>query len=121
MNRLERLAAIFIISSLVFSQGCIKRNLHIISDPAGAEVYFNEKKIGATPLDFDFMWYDIHKVRVEKEGCKPIEELISIRPPFYFWVPLDLFVELIPYVFWDRRELSYTLAPRKEQMEEKNE
>ena len=100
--------------NLIFLGGCVKRNLHIKSGPPGAKVYFNEKEIGATPMDYDFMWYAEHRIALKKEGYKPIEELVSIRAPFFQWIPFDLIFELIPYTFWDRRELSYTLTPQKE-------
>lgn len=109
MNR--RLLTFFIAFGLIFSSGCIKRNLYIVSDPPGATVYFNEREVGETPLDYDFIWYATHKVRLEKEGYEPLEVLETIKTPPYLWVPLDFFLELIPYNFWDRRELSYILVP----------
>ncbi len=114
MNRVRAPLAIFMILSLVFLGGCIKRNLYISSDPPGAAVYWNDEEIGTTPLDYDFMWYAVHRIALKKEGYEPIEELIAIKAPIYFWMPFDLIVQLIPYAFWDRRELSYELVPQKE-------
>lgn len=111
MSKLKGPLVIFLLFSLVFLGGCVKRNLHINSDPPGATVYFNEREIGTTPLDYDFIWYATHKIRLEKEGYQPIQALESIKTPLYLWMPLDFFLELTPYVFWDRRELSYTLTP----------
>lgn len=117
MNRIKILFVIFFILSLSLSGGCIKRNLRLITDPPGATVYFNEVAAGVTPLDYDFMHYAVHKIEVRKDGYEPITELVRIRTPIFFWIPIDLMLELTPYNFWDRRELSYTLTPRSEKVE----
>lgn len=113
-RRAETILAVLIVLSLVFSGGCVKRNLQIKSDPPGATVYFNEKKISETPLDYDFMWYAEHKVKLVKEGYEPIERIETIKSPPQFWIPFDFILDLLPNTFWDRRELSYTLTPRQE-------
>ena len=115
MNSAQKVLALFLVLGVVFLSGCVKRNLYIKSDPAGATVYFNEKEVGETPLDYDFMWYALHRVKLEKEGFEPIEEFISIRTPLYLWLPLDLIIHLIPFTFEDNRELSYVLTPMEEE------
>lgn len=114
MNRLKRFLAIFMLFNLVFTGGCVKRNLHIKSNPPGATVYFNEREIGVTPLDYDFIHYAVHKVELKKDGYQRIAALENIKPPLYLWLPFDLILELIPYTFWDRKELTYTLTPSSE-------
>jgi hypothetical protein len=112
---MPRILAIIIISCLAPSLGgCVKRNLHVESAPPGATFYFNERKIGTTPLDFDFLYYAVHKVELEKEGFERIERRLNIKPPAYCWVPFDIFFEIIPYNFWDRKAISYTLTPAPE-------
>lgn len=111
MNRARGFLIIVLTFTLLFLSGCIKRNLHIKSDPPGATIYLNDKEIGTTPLDFDFMWYATHKIELKKENYKPLVELIRIRMPIYLWPPLDFVLELVPYTFWDKRELDYTLVP----------
>ena len=91
--------------------GCVKRNLHIISDPPGALVFMNDNKIGETPLDYDFLDYAVHKFELRKDGYKTVSELVNIKPPFFSWLGIDLIFELIPYAFWDRKEISYKLEP----------
>ena len=114
MNRLKILPIAFLLLLMLFiSNGCVKRNMHIESRPMGASVYFNDDLVGTTPLDFDFIWYAVHKVTVKKEGYKTLTVLENIRPPLFCWPPLDFFFEIIPYKFWDRQELSYTLEPFK--------
>jgi len=111
----NRVFVILIMIALLFSGGCVKRNLHIMTDPPGAQVYFNDAPTGVTPLDYDFIWYAEHKVRIEKEGYETLESIEDIPPPSKFWWLTDLFLELMPRDFWDRRELSYTLVPLQEE------
>ncbi len=91
--------------------GCIKRNIHIISSPPGATVYFNEEEVGQTPLDYDFIHYAVHKVEIKKEGYASLTVLENLKPPIYGYIPIDFFFEIIPRDFWDRKERSYTLTP----------
>ena len=114
MNSVKRLFITFVILSLFFSGGCVKRNLHIKSNPIGATVYFNEKDIGVTPLDYDFVHYAVHKIGLKKEGYEPIKALENIKPPLYLWLPFDFFFEIIPYTFWDRKAVTYTLEKKVE-------
>lgn len=99
------------IVSMVFLNGCIKRNLHIKSNPPDAKVYFNEEYIGDTPLDHDFIYYAVHRIKLEREDYEPFEAFVNIEPPVYCWFPIDFFFELLPYTFWHKEEVSYTLTP----------
>ena len=109
----RRVAMMLAVLSLcaVALTGCVKRNMHIVSDPPGALVYMNDDKIGETPLDYDFLDYAVHKFELKKEGYKSVSELVNIKPPFFSWLGIDLIFELIPYAFWDRKEMSYKLEP----------
>ena len=111
MSRIGIALTLIFFISLVFLEGCVKRDLLIRSDPPGATVYFDDRKIGATPENYDFVWYAKHKIRLEKEGYEAVDEIISLRMPRYLWIPLDLIFEMIPYTFWDRREVSFKLKP----------
>lgn len=114
MNRINIIISILIAFSLVFLGGCIKRNLHIKSDPPGATAYFNEEEIGETPVDHDFMWYTYHRIRLMKDGYEPVGETVLIKSPSILWIPFDLIFDMLPCDLWDRRELSYTLNPIEE-------
>jgi len=117
VNKRINILAIFLALSLVFLNGCIKRNLHIRSNPSGAKVYFNEEYVGVTPLDYDFIYYAVHRVRLEREDYRPFEVLENIQPPVFSWFPIDFFFELLPYTFWDKKEVTYTLIPLSEKID----
>ena len=95
----------------VLSSGCIRRSLTITTEPPGAMVYVNDALKGETPISYDFTWYGWHRLIIRKEGFERIEERKLLRAPFYFWIPFDLAMELLPLPIRDRRTWSYTLNP----------
>ena len=106
-----------LISCLFVTSGCVRRKLTVKSDPPEAQVYFNGKFMGETPVDFDFEWYWEHEVELKKEGYETISNTEEIKAPVYMWIPFDLAMELLPFTIKDNRELTYTLKPRKVSLE----
>ena len=95
------------------STGCVERSLTIRTQPEGALIYMNEKLKGKSPVTYDFEWYGWYRVRIEKEGYARLNDQRLIRAPLRFWIPLDLFMELLPWTMRDDREWSYTLEPEQ--------
>ncbi len=110
-----------LISCLFVTSGCVRRKLTVKSDPPEAQVYFNGKFMGETPVDFDFEWYWEHEVELKKEGYETISNTEEIKAPVYMWIPFDLAMELLPFTIRDNRELTYTLKPRKVSLENDNQ
>ena len=96
------------------SCGCIHRELTVRSEPPGALLLLNDKKIGQTPLSYDFTWYGTYRVLLTKDGYETLYDKPTLRAPWYFWIPLDLVMELWPGRVNDVRELSYQLVRREE-------
>ena len=95
---------------LVFAPGCVKRSLVIHSNPEGAVVYINEKKMGVTPLKYDFVHYGYFGIRLEKEGFHPFSVEEPVAAPLYEKPGADLVSEaMIPATITDKRELHYEL------------
>ncbi|MBI4598100.1 MAG: PEGA domain-containing protein [Candidatus Omnitrophica bacterium] len=95
----------------ILSSGCIRRSLTITTEPPGAMVYVNDELKGESPVTYDFIWYGSHRLILRKDGYERIQETKFIRSPFYFWIPFDLAMELLPFPIRDRRAWSYTLNP----------
>jgi hypothetical protein len=56
----------------VFMQGCVKRTISITSSPSGALIWVNDREVGRTPVDVEFLYYGEYDVRVEKDGQEPV-------------------------------------------------
>jgi len=111
MKKISILLLIIFVS--INSSGCLRRSLTIRSNPPGATAYFNDEEVGATPVEFDFMWYHkSHMIRLEKEGFETLRVRESIKPPRHLWVPFDLFAEILPVKVEDYHEFSYKMVPQ---------
>lgn len=108
------LLSVFILAVLFLCTGwVVKRNLSISSEPSGADIYFDDKLIGKSPVNFDFMWYAKHRIKIEKEGFNTLETTEMIKAPYYMWIPIDLLSDLMPFPIKDERSFSYKLSPRE--------
>jgi hypothetical protein len=57
----------------------------------------------------DFTWYGTYDVVLRKEGYETLKTEGQVIAPWWQWVPIDLFAELLP--LHDQRELAYTMRP----------
>jgi hypothetical protein len=89
--------------------GCVRRQLTVRTDPPGALVHLNGQEFGRTPVTRDFTWYGTYDVDLRKEGYQTQKTTGKVIAPWWQWVPIDLFAELLPLT--DRRQLHYTLHP----------
>lgn len=94
--------------------GCIRSRVLITSEPSGAEVQWRGEHRGPTPIEIPFKWYWHYDYSLEKEGYEKVEILERLRTPPWFLMPVDLFAEMIPFPFSDRRERHYVLDPLEE-------
>jgi len=98
---------------LLLVTGCVRRSLTVQSDPPGALVYLNGVEVGRTPMTRDFTWYGTYDVVLRKEGYDTLKTEGKVIAPWWQWVPIDLFAELLP--LHDRRELAYTMQPQTQE------
>jgi len=92
--------------------GCVRRTLAIRSEPDGAELLVNDRRLGTTPYSYGFVWYGWYRISLTREGYERLDDRTLLRAPFYLWIPLDLVMELLPFPIRDTKALSYTLVPK---------
>ena len=98
------------IGLLALVSGCVERKLTVTSEPSNALVYMNGKEIGRTPIETDFLWYGNYDLQIRKEGYQTLKTESQLTAPWWQWVPIDLFAELMPWHPTDRKSLHYTLT-----------
>ena len=98
--------------------GCTHSSLYVESDPSGAEVFLDGKPKGVTPVEFDFKWYGGHKIKLRKEGYQEYNELLRLKAPWHYKVPVDFFTALIPTEVPDHQVRVYTLEPLGENQDQ---
>ncbi len=92
---------------------CVTRTIVVESDPPGAQVWINERLVGPTPVEVEFITHGRHKFRLQKEGFRELTAREMVRAPIYQWIPLDLVFEyLLPFKLEDRHRFRYPLSPQ---------
>ena len=90
--------------------GCLKTVAVIDSAPSGAEVYYDSHLLPEkTPVEFEVEWYGLHTVTLMHEDYPASKHVIDIQCPKHLWIPLDLFVTLLPFPVTDRHEFHFNL------------
>ncbi|MFW6188839.1 MAG: PEGA domain-containing protein [Planctomycetota bacterium] len=97
-----RNTALLVLALGVLACGCVERRLLIRSDPPGAPVRVNEKRVGRTPVDYDFAHYGTSSIRVgpirdEQDRITHLEQTKTYRAeaPWYETFPIDFFFEVL--------------------------
>lgn len=91
--------------------GCVKRTIHITSDPPGALVHLNDEEVGRTPCDVSFLHYGTYDVRLTKEGYEPYLGPAEADPPLYDLPGPDFFAEVAPVRFESDVHWHFQLLP----------
>jgi len=96
----------------VLLSGCVERLVAVRSEPPGAVLYVDGEKAGETPCEVPYVWYGTREIALERRGCKPVREMLPLRPPWWQIFPLDFVTDvLIPFTITDRLEVTYVLEP----------
>lgn len=91
--------------------GCVERTITITSDPPGALVWLNDREIGRTPVDVDFVYYGTYDVRLEKQDHEPLMTKGEAKPPWWDNIPIDFAAEVVPIDLHADIRWHYTLEP----------
>jgi hypothetical protein len=97
---------------IVTTSGCVKRTIRITSDPTGALVYLNDREVGRTPVDVDFVHYGTYDVRLTLEGHESQLTSGDAKSPWWDFVGIDFFAELVPADLESNVEWHFVLDPR---------
>ncbi|HHT9120541.1 MAG TPA: PEGA domain-containing protein [Candidatus Hypogeohydataceae bacterium YC41] len=90
----------------------------INTDPPGARIFLDDELLGESPVKIPFTYYGVRKLTIEKkdkEGRLTHKRLImmaTLNPPYYEFIPLDLFSELVvPIKLKDEKTFNLKLEP----------
>jgi len=114
MMRSCRILALLAACSMLGSAGCVRRTISITSDPPGALVWVNEREVGRTPVEVEFLYYGTYDVRLRKEGFEPLLTSGDADAPLWDTFPLDLAAEAVPGEPHSRIAWHYLLVPLDE-------
>ena len=93
--------------------GCVDRYLRLDTTPPGALVYYNGQEVGETPVEIPFVHYGTVRVDLYRDGHRPQTRWLELKRPWYQWIPLDFFAELLdPRTHVDRHDFHFPLEPQ---------
>jgi len=119
MTMRSKFASLAAAAMLLFSSGCVVRELIIKSDPPGATVYINGREEGRTPLVKQFDFYGAREIILRMKGRKSSRQVAAPGVPWFEYFPLDFFFEIFfPLTLHDRHEYSFKLEPLPERLPE---
>lgn len=111
MIRRVRSIMILLLMLPLFCTGCVRRTISIVTEPPGALVWLNDREVGRTPIEVEFLYYGTYDVRIVKDGYEPLITSGKADAPLWDVVGIDLVAELMPLDFHSRVEWMYQLEP----------
>ena len=94
---------------LLLAGGCVQRVIHVRSDPPGAAVWLNDREVGRTPFDKDFLWYGDYDVVARADGYQTLKTTREVTAPWWQFPPFDLLTDFLPVR--DDETIRLELAP----------
>jgi hypothetical protein len=92
--------------------GCVERRFVIESNVPNAQVYIDNKPVGAAPAYAPFEYYGYHNVTVVHPGYQSVTQRIKVAAPWYAYPPIDFLAEVLyPYHIEDVRRHHIELLP----------
>jgi hypothetical protein len=108
---LRWIAAALLIAAIVPALGCVRRTISVTTTPPGAIVFLNDREVGRTPCDVDFLHYGVYDIRLRLEGYEPVVGSGRASAPVWDFVGADFFAELVPAQLESRVEWHFDLEP----------
>ncbi len=92
--------------------GCVDRRFVIESNVPNAQVYIDNKPIGAAPAHSPFDYYGYYTVTLVHPGFETLTRRVYVRPPWYAFPPFDFLAEVLwPFHIEDTRRYYFELCP----------
>ena len=95
----------------VSMSGCVRRPIAITSTPSDALVYVNDREVGRTPCDVQFLYYGVYDVRLKLDGYESVLGSGNAEAPIWDFIGADLFAELAPVNLESRVSWHFDLTP----------
>jgi hypothetical protein len=106
-------AALLIAAVSLPQLACLRPTLTITSEPSGAAVVVNGDYHGTTPVEVPFIWYWYYEVELRQDGYEGLKVRERMQTPVWALIPLDFFIELMPFNVYDRHYRHYFMEPER--------
>lgn len=90
--------------------GCVDRKFVVESNVPNAQVYIDNKPIGAAPAYAPFEYYGYYTISLVHPGYDTVTKRVKVAAPWYAYPPLDFFAEAVwPFPIRDTRRYYFEL------------
>ena len=112
MKRFFAISLLLLLVALTPS-GCMSRRITVRTQPSGALVEMNGKRLGTSPVSTNFTYYGDNEFKVSMPGFETAVVQQPTHAPWYQVPPLDFITDnFLPFRVRDHREYTYSLTPR---------
>ncbi|MFM8271723.1 MAG: PEGA domain-containing protein [Gemmata sp.] len=88
-----RLAAL----AVILTAGCggVDRRFVVESNVPGAQVFIDNRPVGAAPAHASFEYYGHYTIKLVHPGYETVEKRVRVAAPWYAYPPFDFLVEVL--------------------------
>lgn len=106
--------------AVALAAGCVDRRFIIESNVPNAQVYIDNKPIGAAPVDAPWEYSGYYNITIVHPNYAPLVKKVRVRPKWYAYPPFDFVAEVLwPFRIEDTRRFYFELQqPVQVQTEE---
>lgn len=100
--------------ALLAGTGCgtVDRRFVIESNVPNAQVYINNRSVGAAPAHAPFEYYGYYNIELVHPDHQRETRRVHVRAPWYAYPPFDFLVEVLwPFPVEDVRRYNFELTP----------
>jgi hypothetical protein len=99
--------------------GCVDRRFVVTTNVPGAQVFWDGKPLGPSPVDSEFEYAGNYEFTALAPGYEPLREKVRFAPKWYMYPPFDLIAEtLYPGRIEDVRRVTLNLVPKRQLTDE---
>lgn len=99
-----------VLAAVVSAAGCVDRRFVIESNVPNAQVYIDDRPIGAAPAHSQFEYYGYYTITLVHPGYETSVNRVHVRAPWYAYPPFDFLAEVVwPFHIHDTRREYFVL------------
>ena len=97
--------------ALLAAVGCVDRRFVVETNVPNAQVFIDDRPIGAAPAFTQFDYYGFYTIKIVHPGYETLVVRQHVPAPWYAYPPFDFITEvLLPFHIRDVRTFNYTLV-----------
>jgi hypothetical protein len=105
---------VIVVAAAVLAAGCggVNRRFVIESNVPNAQVYIDDKPVGAAPAHAPFEYYGYYTVRLVHPDHETLTKRVHVVAPWYAYPPFDFLADVLwPFRVEDVRRYNFDMQP----------